>query len=183
MFSQWNEDGIIQYLVDRIGVPTRSFVEIGVGDYSESNTRFLASHSGWSGVLVDSGVGHRHFVRRTELDWRYGVRAVTAFVTRENVNDVIVNAGVKGDIGLLSIDVDGMDYWLLDAIEVVSPRILVIEYNAMFGPSASVTVPYRPDFAWNKAHWSWVYFGASLGALVSKAKEKGYISWAARAMG
>ena len=174
VFSQSNEDGIIQYLVDRVDVPNRTFVEIGVGDYSESNTRFLASNNNWSGVIIDSGVAHLGFVQRTELDWRFGVRAVTAFVTRENVNDLIVSAGVKGDIGLLSIDVDGMDYWILDAIDVVSPRILVIEYNAMFGPDVSVTVPHRPDFAWDKAHWSWVYFGASLRGLVSKAEEKGY---------
>jgi hypothetical protein len=175
VFSQWNEDGIIQYLIDRIEMPTRTFVEFGVGDYSESNTRFLASNNNWSGVIIDSGVGHRDFVQRTELDWRFGVRAVTGFVTCENVNNLIGGAGLSGDIGLLSIDVDGMDYWLLDAIEVVSPRILVIEYNAMFGPDISVTVPYQPDFAWDKAHWSWVYFGASLRGLVSKAKEKGYM--------
>ena len=132
VFSQSNEDGIIQYLVDRVDVPDRTFVEIGVQDYSESNTRFLASNNNWSGVIIDSGVAHLDFVQRTELDWRFGVRAVTAFVTRENVNDLIISAGVKGDIGLLSIDIDGMDYWILDAIDVVSPRILVLEYNAMF---------------------------------------------------
>ena len=175
VFSQSNEDGIIQYLVDQVEVPNRTFVEIGVQDYSESNTRFLASNNNWSGAIIDSGVAHRDFVRSTELDWRFGVRAVTAFVTRENVNDLIVSAGVKGDIGLLSIDIDGMDYWILDAIDVVSPRILVLEYNAMFGPDVSVTVPYQPDFAWDRAHWSWVYFGASLRAMVSKAQEKGYV--------
>jgi len=175
VFSQWGEDGVIQHLLSEVAVPRRLFVEIGVGNYSESNTRFLATHDAWRGVAIDSGSAHDDFIRRHELDWRLGLTAVSAFVTADNVNDLIQSAEIAGDIGLLSVDVDGVDYWLLEAIDVIRPRIIVIEYNAVFGHEARVTVPYRADFVASQAHRSGIYFGASLAALVHLAGDKGYI--------
>jgi hypothetical protein len=174
VFSQWNEDGILQFLASRVPIERRSFVEIGVGGYAESNTRFLASHSNWDGVAIDRSTAHVDFIRDRELDWRFGVRGVTAFVTRDTVNRVIADAGYEGDIGLLSIDVDGQDYWLLKAVDVISPRILVVEYNATFGTEKAVTVPFDADFDMFAAHPSGIYFGASLPALVELAHDRGY---------
>ncbi len=85
--------------------------------------------------------------------------------------------GLHGDVGLVSIDVDGVDYWLLHALTVVSPRILVVEYNSLFGPNARVTVPYSPDFDRTAAHFSNLFFGASHAALTDLASEKGSRSW------
>lgn len=174
VFSQWGEDGIIQHLLSRVPVEHPVFVEFGVEDYRESNTRFLLENDHWSGLIIDAGSEHLDFLARSQLRWRHTIEGRRAFLTRENVNQVIGDAGVEGDIGLLSVDVDGNDYWVLKAIDVVSPRILVVEYNSLFGAEAAVTVPYRPDFDRRKAHWSNLFYGASLAALDLVARDKGY---------
>jgi hypothetical protein len=116
---------------------------------------------------------HR-FLESSGLSWRYDIQATTAFVDRDNVNDLIRGASIAGDIGLLSIDVDGNDYWILEAIDVVSPRVLITEYNSTFGMNAAVTVPYDPTFARGAKHWSGLYWGASLAALTRLAGDRGY---------
>ena len=146
VFSQFGEDGIIQFLVQRVPIGSQVFVEFGVEDYAESNTRFLLVHDAWRGLIIDAGTAHQRFLEDSRLAWRTTIDAATAFIDRENVNDVIRAAGVSGEIGLLSIDIDGNDYWVLDAIDCVSPQILVAEYNSVFGPDRAVTVPYDPGF-------------------------------------
>ena len=174
VFSQWGEDGIIQFLTRRVPIENDVFVEIGVQDYRESNTRFLLEQDGWRGLIVDAGTAHQDFLEASQLGWRHWIDAVSAFVDRDNVNELIAGAGIEGDIGLLSIDIDGNDYWVLEAIEVVSPRILVVEYNSVFGPEAEITVPYDPRFDRAEAHSSWLYFGASIAALAKLAGRQGY---------
>lgn len=174
VFSQWGEDGIIQYLVSRVHIERPVFVEFGVESYRESNTRFLLENDHWEGLVLDSGTAHLDFIERSELRWRYTIEGRSAFLTRENINQVIVDGGVDGDIGLLSVDVDGNDYWILEAVDVVSPRILVVEYNSLFGPQAAVTVPYRANFDRRSAHWSGLLYGASLAALHRLGEAKGY---------
>ena len=174
VFSQWGEDGIIQYLLARVPVDRPVFVEFGVESYRESNTRFLLENDHWEGLVIDSGRAHLDFLDEGELRWRYTIEGRSACLDRGNINEVIRDGGVEGDIGLLSVDVDGNDYWILDAIEVVSPRILVVEYNSLFGAEAAVTVPYRPDFDRRTAHWSGLWYGASLAALDHLARSRGY---------
>jgi hypothetical protein len=174
VFSQFGEDGIIQYLLQRVPIQNDVFVEFGVEDYRESNTRFLLVNDNWRGLVMDGSDSHVAFLRRTGLDWRHDIEAKVAFVDCDNVNGLIASAGIRGDIGLLSVDIDGNDYWVLEAIEVVSPRILVVEYNSNFGPEAAVTVPYDPAFERGRAHWSQLYWGASLSALDALARRKGY---------
>jgi hypothetical protein len=174
VFSQFGEDGIIQYLIHKVPIKNDTFVEFGVESYAESNTRFLLAHDNWRGLIIDSGSEHAEFLERTGLLWRHHIDARTAFISRENINDLIGAAGVRGDIGLLSIDIDGNDYWVLEAIDVVSPRILVVEYNSTFGPEAAVTIPYDASFRRDEAHYSNLYWGASLAALADLATAKGY---------
>ena len=174
VFSQFGEDGIIQHLLGRVPVAEETFVEIGVEDYRESNTRFLAMSDGWRGVIFDAGTAHVDYVRRPTFRWRYPVEARQAFVTRDNVNDLIADAGLRGDIGLLSVDIDGNDCWVLEALEVVRPRIIVAEYNSVLGPHDAVAVPYDPSFDRSTAHWSHLYWGASLPALAHVAAKQGY---------
>jgi archaellum component FlaC len=174
VFSQWDEDGLIDHIVAHCEIPNRSFVEIGIGDYTEANTRFLLTERGWSGVVVDSTTADIEKLRGSEAYWRYPLTALNSFVAAENVNEIIATGGLKGDIGLLSIDIDGMDYWIWNAIEVVSPRIVVCEYNGIFGSKAAVTVPYEPAFDRRTKHYSWLYGGTSLGALGHLAARKGY---------
>lgn len=173
VFSQFGEDGIIQFLVQRVPIERHVFVELGVEDYSESNTRFLLVNDGWRGLIVDAGRAHRRFVEQTKLVWRNTIDAVTAFIDRDNINEIIREAGVTGEIGLLSIDIDGNDYWVLDAIDCVSPQILVAEYNSIFGPERAVTVPYDARFVRRQKHFSDLYWGASLAALTRAADAKG----------
>ena len=175
VFSQWNEDGIIQHLVRHTDIAEPTFIEFGVDDYREANTRFLLVNDGWRGLVLDSGDTHIEFVYETSgLGWRHPIEARRAFLARETINDEFRAAGFHGDLGLLSIDVDGMDYWIWDAIEVVAPRIVVVEYNSLFGCEHAITVPYDPAFDYAVAHFSRLYFGASLPALVDLGRRKGY---------
>lgn len=174
VFSQFGEDGIIQHLTRTTKVQDTTFVEIGTGDYRESNTRFLLQNNNWRGLIIDGGEEHVKFVLGTSLSWRHDVEPVSAFVTTENINDLISGGGFTGGLGLLSVDVDGNDYWIWDAITVVDPAIVVVEYNALLGPDAAITVPYDPAFVNSSAHYSQLYFGASLGAFVHLAKSRGY---------
>lgn len=174
VFSQFGEDGILQYLLRHVKVPDTTFVEVGVGNYRESNTRFLVENDNWRGIAVNGDDTHARFILGSKLAWRYDIEPVQAFVTRDNINQLIRDNGFSGEIGLLSIDVDGVDYWLWNAVTEVAPAIVVMEFNALFGPDATVTVPYDPSFVDAEAHWSRAYFGASLGALAHLGKERGY---------
>lgn len=174
VFSQFGEDGIIQHLIRSIGAHETTFVEIGTGDYRESNTRFLAHNNNWRGTAIDGGQAHVEFILGTGLAWRHDVEPVSAFVTTDNVNSLIKGAGFEGEIGLLSIDVDGNDYWLWEQTDVVNPAIVVMEYNALFGPDAAVTVPYDPSFVNAEKHYSQLYFGTSVAALKHLADQRGY---------
>lgn len=173
VFSQFGEDGIIQFLVQRVPIENRVFVEFGVEDYAEANTRFLLVNDAWRGLIIDAGTAHRRFLEDSRLVWRTTVDAATAFIDRDNVNEVIRSGGVSGQIGLLSIDIDGNDYWVLEAIDCVSPQILVVEYNSLFGPERAVTVPYDAGFVRGRRHFSHLYWGASLAAMVRAADAKG----------
>lgn len=174
VFSQWGADGIIQYLLRSTAVGPEVFIEFGVADYRESNTRFLMANNGWSGLLIDNGTQHVEFLAQSSLSWRHSVQAVQAVVTPENVNELFRRSGLIGDIGLLSIDIDGNDYWVFEAIDAVSPRIVVLEYNSVLGAEHALTIPYTPGFNYETAHFSGLYYGASLQALTLLASAKGY---------
>lgn len=174
VYSQWGEDGIIQYLIHSLEIPNKNFVEFGVYDYRESNTRFLLQHNNWSGLILDSSNEFIEQIKKEPLYFRNDLKAVCAFVTRENINELLSSNGLSGDIGLLSIDIDGNDYWIWEAINCVSPRIVICEYDSLLGDTATITTPYEASFDRVKAHYSFVYGGASIAALHRLAKKKGY---------
>jgi hypothetical protein len=157
-YSQNGEDGIIESLFNHVGTTNKFFVEIGVGDGTENNTRKLAEE-GWRGKWLSLGP-IRHVPQ--------GVESVEIRVTAENVNRLL--EGVPQEIDLLSIDIDGNDYYVWDAIERVSPRVVAIEYNPFLPPPTSRTIQYDPEFRWTFTD----YFGASLCALNKLAERKGY---------
>jgi hypothetical protein len=173
-FSQWGEDGIIDWLIHQIPSVPRTFIEFGVEDYRESNTRLLMCLRNWRGLVMDGSAKHIADILSQDIYWRYDLTAKCAFIDRENINQLISGAGFSGEVGLLSIDIDGNDYWIWQAIDVVSPVIVICEYNAVLGDKYQLSVPYRTDFKRTRAHHSNLYFGASLPAFVSLAKEKGY---------
>jgi hypothetical protein len=166
--SQHGEDGILRELFARIP-NDRFFVEFGVENGSECNAALLAQRYGWSGVFIEAN--DRHFV---ELQARYSgipaVRCVRAFVTRENIANIFRANDVPLEPDLLSIDIDGNDYWVWEALEEYRPKIVVIEYNATLGAERSVTIPYDPDHVWALDH----FFGASLTALCKLGERLGY---------
>ncbi|NWF37941.1 hypothetical protein F3F96_02150 [Mariprofundus sp. NF] len=174
VYSQWGEDGIIQHLIRHVPIENKTFVEFGASNYLESNTRFLLINNNWSGLVMDGDPENIACIKSDPIYWRYNLKAECSFITKENINDLLKSNGMSGDIGLLSIDVDGNDYWVWKAIEGVSPRIVVLEYNSRFGADRAVTVPYDANFVRHQAHHSLLYFGASLKALVNLGKQKGY---------
>ncbi|WP_020596377.1 hypothetical protein [Spirosoma panaciterrae] len=174
VFSQFGDDGILQYLISRIKPQVDTFIEFGVEDYEEANTRFLLMNDNWKGLIIDGSSSFIDFIKASSFYWRYSLKAIASFVTVENINQLLVDHGFTGQIGLLSIDIDGNDYWVWQAISVVEADIVVIEYNSLFGAERSISVPYRADFDREQAHYSYLYFGASLPALYDLALEKGY---------
>jgi hypothetical protein len=176
VFSQFGEDGIIQYLIRRTRVsPSQaSFVEFGVGDYSEANTRFLLINDNWRGLIMDSSGPNMAAVRDWPHQWKYDLTVKQAFIDRDSIDGLLASAGFAGEIGLLSIDIDGNDYWVWERITAVSPIIVIVEYNSRFGSSRAVTVPYDPAFDRGRAHYSHLYWGCSLRALELLAQRKGY---------
>lgn len=176
VFSQWGEDGIIDWLIERAAIPAHlhTFVEFGVESYREANTRFLLENRNWRGLVMDGNPALAENLKSDPLFWRYDLTAKSAFITRENVNDLIASSGFTGQVGLLSIDVDGNDYWIWEAISVIQPVICVCEYNAVFGDLHAISVPYDPEFMCSRSHFSRLYYGASIAALRSLAARKGY---------
>lgn len=176
VFSQFGEDGIIQYLIRQARVPAqcRTFVEFGVESYEEANTRFLVLNDNWRGLIIDGSSYNMRRVRSSSIYWRHNLAAVCAFVDADNINGILADSGFSGEIGLLSIDIDGNDYWVWEKIDTVNPMIVVAEYNSVFGARHAVTVPYDEKFVRGRAHSSHLYWGASLGALVQLGARKGY---------
>jgi hypothetical protein len=174
VFSQFGDDGIIQYLIHRLAPLPDSFVEFGVENYRESNTRFLLLNNNWRGLVLDSDRASIRCIQEEEIYWRHTLTARSAWINRDNINDLLREAGFSGQIGLLSIDIDGNDYWVWEKLDIVDPVITIVEYNSIFGPDLAVTIPYQPKFARHKAHYSGQFWGASLSALTLLADRKGY---------
>jgi hypothetical protein len=172
VFSQFGDDGIIQWLVNKLDIGNKTFIEFGVEDYRESNTRFLLMNNNWSGLIMDGSKKNIVRVINSEYYWKYNLTAVSEFITRENINSLITQHGVQ-DCGLLHIDIDGNDYWIWKELSI-RPEIVILEYNSVFGKNRAITVPYRDDFNRTIAHFSNLYFGASLKALVQLSNDKGY---------
>jgi hypothetical protein len=174
VFSQWGEDGIIQKLISSIEIKHRTFIEFGVEDFIESNCRYLMMNNKWSGFVIDGSPPNVAKMKRYFFYWKNDLNAMAAFITRENINGLLKESGFDRDVGILSIDIDGVDYWVLEAITAYEPRILITEYNAVFGKERKITVPYSDDFNRTKHHYSNLYFGASLAAMAHIARKKGY---------
>lgn len=176
VFSQFGDDGIIQYLLRTVEIADdeHSFIEFGVEDYREANTRFLLLNDNWSGLVIDGSNANVERIATSDLAWKYDLTPVHAWIDRDNINELFSSHGFEGRIGLLSIDIDGNDYWVWDSIQVVEPVIVVVEYNSLFGCDRALTIPYEAAFQRAKAHYSHLYYGASLPAFCRIADRRGY---------
>ncbi|MFZ3060711.1 MAG: hypothetical protein WA102_13375 [Candidatus Methanoperedens sp.] len=175
VFSQWGTDGIIQYLINNIEISEKKFIEFGVQYYTESNTRFLLINNNWKGLVIDGNKENIDYIKKDPIYWRRDLTGVHYFINKDNINNIISDSNFFGEIGILSIDLDGNDYWIWECINVVDPIIVIIEYNSVFGYKHAITIPYNPTFDRTKAHYSNLFFGCSLKALCLLAEKKGYI--------
>ena len=169
--SQHEEDAYLLRLFRELGAPRKTFLEIGIQDGLECNAANLALNFGWRGVMVE---GDPDFAAAARENYRAcpNVRVQQAFVTRENAAALLDQTGADREADLFSIDIDGNDYWIWDALEDFRPRVVVVEYNDFFGEKA-VTIPYDPQFR-HRAKTPRYYCGASLAAYVRLARRRGY---------
>lgn len=174
VYSQFGEDGIIEWLVDNLELQNKTFVEFGVENYLEANTRFLLLNRNWTGLVFDGNPMHMEFLRSSATYWRNDVQAQAAFITVENIKELIQRNRFFGPLGILSIDLDGNDYWILKELEGLHPDILILECNPVFGDRHAVTVPYDAQFERFSSHHSGLLFGASIAALRELAESRGY---------
>ena len=172
VFSQWGEDGILSWLVDVIDPIETTFVEFGVEDYRESNTRYLLMTRNWSGLIIDGSAENIAAARSDDIAYKFDLETVCAFINRDNIAGLISYGGFDGPIGILSVDIDGVDYWVLDRI-ANQAAIVVVEYNQIFG-AEPVSVPYDPMFIRLEKHWSGMYWGGSLSAFRHLLEGRGY---------
>lgn len=176
--SQFEEDGILLVLFAALGTTNRQCVELCAGDAIESNSANLILNHGWTGILCDGDVVNvqcaRRFFRRCRATKVWPPKVVCHWLSAENVNEFLIQAGAPGEPDLLSIDIDGNDYWLWKAIDVITPRVVVIEFNHLWGADRSVTIPYDPKFQAEYTEHGTDYAGASLPAMVKLGRAKGY---------
>jgi hypothetical protein len=174
VYSQGGEDGIIEWLVERLAIPIHAFIEFGADAYRESNTRFLLINRNWRGLIFDGSKDNIVRITRDDIYWMQDLTAKAVFITRDNVNKLIDDGKFAGQVGLLSIDIDGNDYWVWENIDVINPIVVICEYNAVFGDLHPISIPYDANFNRTRAHFSNLYFGASIAALQLLASKKGY---------
>lgn len=179
--SQTDEDGILLYIFSVLGSGTRRAVEICSGDGIECNTANLILNHGWQALLVDGDEKQitrgRDYYRTNPNTYVYPPVFQHAWVTRDNVNSLIRDAGFAGDVDLLSIDMDSTDYWIWEAIDCVEPKVVVVEYQDILGPDLALTIPYSDTFngyAFPASDGMPNYCGASLPAFVKLARRKGF---------
>jgi hypothetical protein len=176
-YSQNGEDGILLYLFSMLGADNKKAVEICAGNGIECNAANLIVNHGWRGLLIDGDKDQiaqgQAFYAACRNTWVAPPTLLASWVTAENVNALIQGQGVMGEVDLLSLDLDGNDYWIWKALDCINPRVIVLEFNAACGPEKSLTIPYQPDFRLDFKIQPY-RCGASLPAFVKLGRQKGY---------
>jgi hypothetical protein len=158
IYSQNGEDGVIDAIFDHIGLTNAYFVEFGVENGAECNTRFLRAEQGWRGLMMDGSHGNPAINLHKE------------FITAENIQSLFEKYNVPETFDLLSIDIDRNDFYVWHAIDKYHPRVVVIEYNASHLPDEDKVCIYDPQAMWDLTN----YFGASHLAYARLGRAKGY---------
>jgi 2-polyprenyl-3-methyl-5-hydroxy-6-metoxy-1,4-benzoquinol methylase len=176
-YSQNSEDGILLYIFSLISTTTRKVVEICAGNGVECNAANLIVNHGWQGLLFDGDEANvgcaKAFYSTARRTFVSPPTVVHAWITAENINDLVIAHGFSGAIDLLSIDVDGNDYWILKALSCVQPAVIVVEFSALCGPERAATMSYQPDYKLDRSKQPY-RCGASLAAFVTLLKPRGY---------
>ena len=173
IFSQNGEDGIIHYLTSRLNLNTKNFVEVGVGDYRESNTRYLYNKYHPKGVIIDCIDDMQKKVKPFVNLWKGDLRICNKKVNSDNILDIL-NEECDYEIDIFSIDVDSIDYWIIEKLKRNISKIFVAEYNPVFGSELEVAVPNISGFERNRYHYSNLCYGMSLKALINLMDSKNY---------
>ena len=175
VFSQWGEDGILDYLVSRLDIHKPKFLEIGAGNFDECNSRFMAENLNASVVAVDGRSDLLSNIDASEIKWKSHILGIETWVTPNNINELISQGrAFMGGIDVFSLDLDGNDYWILQEADLNNVKVVVVEYNPLLGRTHEVTVPREDSFDRTSKHESWLYYGASLLAFVGELKKKGF---------
>lgn len=174
VFSQNGEDGIIDYLLFSLGIINPKFIEIGIGNYEESNTRYLFETTSSKGLIIDCIKNLKAKVSKSTKLWKGDLKIVEEFVDSENFNKILEENFFNKEIDLFSLDIDGIDYWVLKKIPENFSKIIIVEYNSSFGHKHEVTVPNIKRFDRTKYHYSNLCFGASLKAIINLLEKKNY---------
>jgi len=180
IFSQTGEDGVIDYIFKKIGVKNKKFVEIGIEDGRECNTANLSLNFGWSGLLIEANKSDAEKAKKYYLG--KPVKVINSFVKKENINEILKRENILGEIDLLSIDIDGNDYWIWETINEISPRVVIVEYNSTLR-GRDITIKYNPAFSRFTKEKTGYYYGTSLSALTKLAEKKGYALVACNSLG
>lgn len=180
VFSQYGEDGILDFLLTKLKIYKPSFLEIGTQNYSESNTRFIYQRTNCSGKIIDCDLNLSLKVKNVlgSYLWKGDLEIISEFITVENLFGTLKIKNEKDIINndIFSLDIDGNDYWIMEKlINKINSKIIVLEYNPYFGGSKSVTVPYDPNFDRTNYHYSNLCWGCSLKALFLLLDNNNYI--------
>ena len=175
VYSQWGEDGILDYICEKIELAKPRVIEIGSGNFTECNSRFLAENRSASVFAVDGREDLIPSIESNSLRWKSHIFGYRTWVTPENVNEILDKARQAiGTPDIFSLDLDGNDYWILQAANLDSVSVVVVEYNPLFGHNMAVTVARDDSFDRTSKHYSWLYYGASLKAFVDLLRKKDF---------
>tara|TARA_X000000950_G_C13878708_1_gene645949 strand:+ start:88 stop:1023 length:936 start_codon:yes stop_codon:yes gene_type:complete len=174
IFSQNGEDGIIDYLIFQLNIEKPKFLEIGVGDYSESNTRFFYERTSSKGAIIDCIKNFKNEVLRKNKIWKGDLEIIDKKINSENILEVLKIKNVFENLDIFSIDIDGIDYWIIKELPKNFSKIAIIEYNSVFGNEKSFSVPNVQNFNRSDYHYSNLCFGMSLKAAVEIMEEKNF---------
>ena len=176
VFSQWGEDGILNYLCDCLGLDRPRILEIGAGDFRESNSRFAAQRRSAMVMAVDARNDLAESIQGLQVNWQTTILPVEKWITPDSAAELFKLAqDALGSIDVFSIDIDGMDYWVLQQTNLDEVQIVVVEYNPLFGPKSPVSVPKAEQFNRFQAHFSGVYFGASIRSYIQLLSARNFI--------
>lgn len=173
VYSQNGEDGIIDYLITKLEIYKPNFIEIGIGNYIEANTRFLYERFYPKGIIMDCEKNLSNKVNLEVNTWKGDLRVIETLVNKDNINSLI-SKNCDFEIDIFSLDIDSIDYWVLEEVNLINSKIVIAEYNPIFDSTLEITVPNINNFNRKKYHYSHLCYGMSLLALVKLMKNKRY---------
>lgn len=174
VFSQNGEDGIVQYLLYSLNINNPKFVEIGTGDYTESNTRFICETFFTDGLIIDGSTNLEKTISKFLPLYKSNLKIINKFIESDSIIEILDKNKFISNLDIFSIDIDGIDYWVIKELPKKISKIFIAEYNPYFGPDLEVTIPNIKKFNRTNYHFSNLCFGSSLKAMINILKEKGF---------